>query len=68
MENETIEGTEQEAIQSYSRAHLVSFGNYLLSDEREERTSAASQQVVTHADLANWEGKETTDTGEGAEG
>ena len=33
---------------------LVSFGNYLLSEKRKERTSAINQSQVTDADLANW--------------
>lgn len=53
-QNQEVQGTEQEAITGYSEADLVSFGNYLLSDERKERTSELNQQAVTHADLANW--------------
>jgi len=34
---------------------LVSFGNYLLSDERMKNTH--SDDAVTDADLANWEEK-----------
>ena len=33
---------------------LVSFGNYLLSKKRKERTSKINQSSVTDADLANW--------------
>lgn len=33
---------------------LVSFGNYLLSKEREERISEINKRNVTHADFENW--------------
>ncbi len=33
---------------------LVDFGNYLLSDERNERTSEINRKNVTDADLANF--------------
>lgn len=37
---------------------IVSFGNYVLSKEREERTSEINQDKVTDADLANWREKQ----------
>ena len=33
---------------------LTSFGNYLLSKEREERISDLNKRNVTHADYENW--------------
>lgn len=39
---------------------LVSFGNYLLSDERKKITSEINQDGVTHADLENWKELERT--------
>jgi len=36
---------------------LVSFGNYLLSEERMGKVSDEMKDCVTHADLENW--KET---------
>ena len=33
---------------------LTSFGNYLLSKEREERISEINKRNVTHADYENW--------------
>lgn len=37
---------------------VVSFGNYLLSKEREERISDINKRNVTHADLENWKSNE----------
>ncbi len=37
-----------------SDALLVSFGNYLLSDERKRKVSEENFNLVTHADLENW--------------
>jgi len=37
---------------------LVSFGNYLLSKERNELVSEINKDKVTHADLENWKHKE----------
>lgn len=42
-----------EVEQVYSEAELVSFGNYLLSIERDERTQVHKHEV-THADMCNW--------------
>lgn len=36
---------------------LTSFGNYLLSKEREERISEINKHNVTHADVENWKHK-----------
>lgn len=34
---------------------LVSFGNYLMSDERDKTVKhETNKQAVTHADLENW--------------
>ena len=38
----------------YNKKDLVSLGNYLLSEERRNRTSELSQDSVTHADIENW--------------
>lgn len=40
-----------------SNNDLVTFGNYLLSNERKHKTSELNQNNVTHADIENW--KET---------
>lgn len=37
---------------------LTSFGNYLLSKEREERISEINKRNVTHADYENWKHNE----------
>jgi len=42
----------------FNKKDLVSFGNYLLSKERKERTSKENQENVTHADIENWKSKE----------
>lgn len=36
---------------------LTSFGNYLLSKEREERISEINKRNVTYADYENWKVK-----------
>lgn len=41
-------------ITFYSEDDLTSFGSYLLSKERKERTSDVNQDKVTHADVLNW--------------
>ena len=41
-------------VTTFSEKELINFGNYLLSQEREERISEENKRVVTHADLANW--------------
>ncbi len=38
----------------FNRKDLVEFGNYLLSEERKNRTSEINQSNVTHADVENW--------------
>lgn len=40
-----------------SNNDLVTFGNYLLSNERKHKTSELNKNNVTHADIENW--KET---------
>lgn len=43
----------------FSYAELVSFGNYLLSKERDQSiTSEFLKDEVNHADIANWSEKE----------
>lgn len=37
-----------------NKKELVSFGNYLLSKERENRISNINKSNVTHADYWNW--------------
>ena len=39
-------------------SELISFGNYLLSQQRDSITSELSKQSVTDADIANWKQKE----------
>jgi hypothetical protein len=41
----------------FNKKDIVSFGNYLLSEERKNRISELNQNNVTHADIENW--KET---------
>lgn len=38
----------------YDRTNLVSFGNYLLSDDRNNIVSEVNKKNVTHADVENW--------------
>ena len=40
----------------YSIADLISFGSYLLSEERDQRKkrSGWNQREVSHADIENW--------------
>lgn len=38
----------------YSEKDLVAFGNYLLSQTRDERTSNQNKGNVTHADMMNF--------------
>lgn len=38
----------------FNRKDLVSFGTYLLSENRKNRTSELNQNNVTHADIRNW--------------
>jgi len=40
--------------ETFCTADLVSFGNYLLSQERDNITSEPNKGNVTHADLENW--------------
>lgn len=54
MENEA-EATEVKVVKTaYSEKEVIDFGNYLLSQEREERISEENKRRVTHADLTNW--------------
>jgi 3-dehydroquinate dehydratase len=41
-------------IKQYNEADLVSFGAYLLSEERQSRISEVNKNNVTDADIANW--------------
>lgn len=41
-------------MENFTEKDLVSFGNFLLSKERQESVSAENQNAVTDADLANW--------------
>jgi len=50
------EVTEQE---HFTAAQLISFGNYLLSPEREINVSEVNKRNVTHADFENWKSKPT---------
>lgn len=45
---------EEDETNLYTEADLVSFGNYLLSEERKNRVDDLLQRSVTDADLANW--------------
>lgn len=38
----------------YNRKDMVSYGNYLLSEERMKRISKENQDKVTQADIDNW--------------
>lgn len=38
----------------FNRKDLVSFGNYLLSEERKNQISKEGQNEVNHADVENW--------------
>lgn len=38
----------------FNKKDLVSFGKYLLSDERNKKVREINKQNVTHADLSNW--------------
>lgn len=52
----TKEYLENEEATKYITSHLVSFGEYLLSDERINRTEG-DNKLVHHADLENWSEK-----------
>jgi hypothetical protein len=45
----------------FTEKELISFGNYLLSNERNERVSVINKQVVNDADFQNWWIHETAD-------
>jgi hypothetical protein len=38
----------------FNKKDLVSFGSYLLSEERKSRISELNQNYVTDADIQNW--------------
>lgn len=46
------------AIDDASAIVLTSFGNYLLSDERNKSIRKVNRDKVTHADIENWKAKE----------
>lgn len=46
---------------------LISFGKYLLSEERQNRTSNLLQREVTHADVCNWQDDNVNEIPETAE-
>lgn len=46
-------------MENFTEKDLVSFGNFLLSKERQESVSIENQNAVTDADLANWKEKRT---------
>lgn len=50
----TLENEKPTPEETYTKADLVSFGNYLLSPERENLISEINKRDVTDADLANW--------------
>ncbi|KKN36697.1 hypothetical protein LCGC14_0770850 [marine sediment metagenome] len=41
----------------FNRKDIVSFGNYLLSQERMKRISEENKDKVTQADIENWKEK-----------
>lgn len=41
-------------MSNLTKKELVSFGNYLLSEERKKRTRPINRKNVTHADYCNW--------------
>jgi len=41
-------------ITFYNEKDFVSFGNYLLSEIRKQRTSEINRDKVTDADIKNW--------------
>jgi hypothetical protein len=45
----------REMLNEKTKADLISFGNYLLSDERDKLTSDTNKKTVTEADLSNWQ-------------
>lgn len=54
FENTKVSEPTKHTEETYTRADLVSFGNYLLSQERENMVSEINKREVTHADLENW--------------
>jgi hypothetical protein len=44
-------------ITYFNEADLVSFGAYLLSEERQSRISEVNKNNVTDADIQNWKAK-----------
>jgi hypothetical protein len=53
-----------------SGEQIASFGNYLLSPEREEKINMVNEGInrdsVTHADFYNWTGTQSTYKNKGA--
>lgn len=50
----TLENEKLSHGESFALADLVSFGNYLLSQDREDMVSELNKRNVTHADIENW--------------
>lgn len=42
---------------TYTEFDLVTFGEYLLSEERKKRVSKINRDCVNHADICNWKDK-----------
>jgi hypothetical protein len=51
----------------FTIADLISFGQYLLSEERQNRTSEVLLRDVTHADVCNWQDENLKEIPETAE-
>lgn len=45
-------------LEKFTRKQLVSFGNYLLSEERNKTINPQVKGGVNHADIENWKVKQ----------